>query len=313
MAEQEKNPKEFKSYDEQVDRLVKRGMYIRDRDWAAHKLQQINYYRLSGYWYPFRKMAVDESRRTDSFLPGTTITDVIALYEFDIRLRTAIFAALSPIELTVRALLGHELGRIAQHIHLDPSRLGPVARRAKSSAPSERYVRWREKYDRELALSHEDFVRHHHLRYSGKLPVWAAVEILDWGQLTHLFAMSPHGTRTAVADAIGISAPQMESWLKSLNIVRNVAAHHGRMFNRVYDLKPKLPSRSTHPELVQHASVMNRAFGQLTVIQYILRRLSIGNPRLIPAVLATYPEVNAVPLRHTGAPNDWNKFPLWDE
>jgi hypothetical protein len=47
--------KAYKTYDEQVDLLASRGMDVGDRDAAIKQLQHINYYRLSGYWYSFRR------------------------------------------------------------------------------------------------------------------------------------------------------------------------------------------------------------------------------------------------------------------
>ncbi|WP_460702921.1 hypothetical protein [Luteococcus sediminum] len=44
--------KSYKTYDEQVDLLLRRGMLIEDRAVAAKTLARVNYYRLSGYWYP---------------------------------------------------------------------------------------------------------------------------------------------------------------------------------------------------------------------------------------------------------------------
>lgn len=60
--------KEFKSYDEQIDLLSERGMDVGDRDTARTTLQRVNYYRLSGYWYPFRKQS--KTGREDDFYPG---------------------------------------------------------------------------------------------------------------------------------------------------------------------------------------------------------------------------------------------------
>ena len=146
---------------------------------------------------------------------------------------------------------------------------------------------------------------------TGTLPVWAAVEVLDWGRLTHLFGMSPLAARDSVAHDMRLSAPQLESWMKSLNILRNYSAHHGRVFNRVFALTPKLPKGDDHPELSDIAPSMNRAFGQLSIVQYLLKTLRAGNPQVLPAVLRSFPDVEIVPISHTGAPSRWALSPLW--
>lgn len=109
--------------------------------------------------------------------------------------------------MAIRALLGHELGRTDPCAHLDAELLGPTARQG------DRYPRWLEKYQRELNWSREDFVKHHDMKYGGRLPVWAAVEIIDWGSLMHLYNFAPAGVREDVADSCGFSPSQLASWL----------------------------------------------------------------------------------------------------
>lgn len=296
--------KAYKAYEDQVDILAQRGMDMGDRGVAAEMLRTVNYYRLSGYWYPFRQQS--SSGRQDEFYEGTRFSDVVALYDFDARLRYATFATLVPVELAIRALLGHELGRIDPCAHLEPSRLGPTARRGPT------YPRWLERYENELRLSREDFVQHHKQRYDGRLPVWAAVELLDWGSLTYLYGFSPRNVQDAVADACGLTAPQLTSWLKALNLVRNTCAHHGRLFNKVHTIVPKQPKAGLHPDLDSVSSEWSRTFGQLTLIQFLSDRLDVGRRNVLPAVVRSFPVVQAVPIAHMGVVGGYPiDSPLW--
>ena len=291
--------KEFKTYNEQVDILVRRGMGIGDRDEAVFLLQQVSYYRLSGYCYPFREFK--NSSRADTFFPGTRLRDVVDLYRFDSRLRTATFTALTPIELAIRAHLGHELGSLDPLIHLDPNKLGVTV----DTPKKEKYNSWRKRYDRELESSREDFVNHHKQKYGGNLPVWAATEIMDWGSLTYLYELSPRSVQNIISSQCNLTAPQLRSWLKALNIVRNICAHHGRLFNRVHAISPKLPAQGTHTDLDCINTDWKRTFGQLTLVQLLLDRLNVGNKKLLPTVVQSFPEVQIVPISHMGAPDNW--------
>lgn len=309
--------KAFKTHGEQIKLLRSRGMRIDDVPRARHVLERVNYYRLSGYWYPFRQLAprVDSQprRRLDTFIAGTNLSDVVALYRFDERLRAAVFSELSPIELALRAMLGHELGRHDPLAHLHPESLGPSARLSGSQIePSALYLKWQKRYGLELAQSHEDFVAHHQQKYGGQLPIWAAVEVMDWGSLTYLYQFAPFKVRDVIAERAGLTAPQLGSWLKCLNILRNYSAHHARMFNRVYALQPRLPKTRVHPELAALAKVSNRCFGQLSLIQHLSDSLGVGDRRTLPRVLASFPKVFALPVAHLGAPDDWSHHPLWD-
>ena len=296
--------KEYRSYDHQVELLAGRGMDVGDRDAAVAMLRRINYYRLSGYWYPFRKLTAEG--RQDDFFPGTRLSDVVALYDFDARLHAVTFTALAPVELCIRAVLGHQLGRVDPCAHLDPSKLGPTAR------TGDRYSRWLNGYEFELDRSREDFVAHHRQRYGGRLPVWAAVELLDWGSLTYLYGFAPRGVQDRVAEVCGLNGPQLASWLKALNLVRNTCAHHGRLFNRVHTISPKLPAFGRHPDLDAAATEWTRTFGQLTLLQFLVNRFQAGRRTLLPAVLKSFPSVQAVPITHMGATSDWQgKSSLW--
>lgn len=296
--------KEYKTYAEQVAILAARGMEFADVARAEEALRRVNYYRLSGYWYPFRVHT--RSGRRDEFYDGTRFDDVVALYEFDERLRSATFSVLTPVELAVRARLGHELGRIDSTVHLDPTRLGPTARKGPH------YANWLARYERELKQSREDFVAHHAQKYGGRLPVWAAVELLDWGSLTYLYGFSPRPVQDTVADACGLTAPQLLSWLKALNIVRNTCAHHGRLFNRVHTIAPKLPKAGVHSDLDVVGADWSRTFGQLTLVQFLTDRLGAGRTTLLPAVLRSFPSVQIVPISHMGVPDGWQDLSgLW--
>ncbi len=256
--------KEFKTYNEQIDILVRRGMDIEDRDEAIFLLQQVSYYRLSGYCYPFREFK--NSSRADTFFPGTRLRDVVDLYRFDSRLRTATFTALTPIELAIRTHLGHELGRLDPLIHLDPYKLGATARSTNRSTRSTN---------------------------------------MDWGSLTYLYELSPTSVQNTISSQCDLTAPQLRSWLKALNIVRNICAHHGRLFNRVHTISPKLPAQGTHTDLDCINTDWKRTFGQLTLVQLLLDRLNVGNKKLLPTVVQSFPEVQIVPISHMGAPDNW--------
>lgn len=300
------------SYEGQIDLLRQRGMQIDDEAKAVAVLERVNYYRLSGYWYSFRELSQKNGTRLDTFADGTTFEQVLALYEFDERLRASVFKTLAPIELAIRSVLGHELGKIDPLVHLKPNLLGPIAREAGSATrPSKMYLGWIKKYEKELSLSREDFVIHHQKKYSGQLPIWAAVEIMDWGSLTYLYQLAPLEVRDVIAKQLKLTSAQLGSWLKALNIVRNYSAHHARMFNRVYALKPKLPAEKEVPELAPALNSINRSFGQLTLIQYLLKELEVGDMSILPDALKTFPHTKLLPLSHLGIPEGWSKISLW--
>lgn len=103
--------------DDQASLLQSRGMIL-DRHQAVQWLGMIGYYRLSGYWYPYRVLA--DGARTDQFLNSTSLEQVVHLYDFDRRLKLLMIDALERIEIGMRCRVGYTLGPRGPYAHLDP-------------------------------------------------------------------------------------------------------------------------------------------------------------------------------------------------
>lgn len=269
---------------------------------ALSVLQRVGYYALSGYSYSFRLKNLDGTR-SDLFKDGTEFSHVKNLWEFDTRLRATTFTALTHLETHVRALLAYNLGAIDPLIHED-SKLLEV------DSGSD-YGLWRAKLDKKIDDSREEFIVHHRNSRSKVIPIWVAVEVLDWGGLSYLFSLSPLSAREKVAGNFGLNAPHLKSWLRALLVVRNVCAHHSRFFNRYYSLTPKLPRNTTDVSLTAISSSKDTTFAMLTLIQYLGTRTYGFNSNLLPAVLRTFPENSGMNIGAIGAPENWADLPLW--
>lgn len=301
--------KPFRSYAEQVALLRSRGMVIDDLDQAVDALATRNYYRLSGYWHSARIIDFVSGKPTDRFQPGTSLDLCVDLYEFDARLRSAVFTSLAPIELALRSLLGYHLGSIEPLVHLDIEQLNAVARTPDRNNPRKtQHAVWLAKYTEAVRNSREDFVAHHRAQYGGQLPVWVAVEIMDWGMLSYLYRFSPRRVRDEIAGLCAMTAPQLESTLKSLNVLRNLSAHHARLFNRGFDIKPK-PIRH---ELMEPVNALTyRLFGQISIIRFLHHQLDLPGSERLAHTLETFPHNEIIPFERTGAPQNWHNLQLW--
>ncbi len=302
--------KPFRTIDEQIDILRSRGMVIDNIEAAQKALESISYYRLSGYSYPFRQYDKESRTRSDQFSPKTNLEQVLALYRFDERLRTTTFQELSRIEVGLRALIGYTLGKDHPYLHLASSRLGPSGFDKENKHETKKYRKWIHSYEISLKRSQEDFIRHYRDEYNGKLPIWVAVHILEWGQLAMLFKMAPIHCQDSIADSLHLTRPQVNSWLENLRILRNICAHQGRLFNRTLR-QVKLPEDAEILGIRELSPKKNKCFDQLTLIQYLTRTMGLGDGTALPSVLATFPATDIVPLRATGTPDNWQSLPLW--
>lgn len=299
----------FTSYADQVALLRARGLLIDDPEWAADVLAKLNYYRLSGYWHSARIIDFDSGQPTNNFQAGTSLNLCVDLYDFDARLRSAVFTSLAPVELALRSLLGYHLGAIGPLVHLDARSLNAVARMKDQKNPHKtQHAVWLSKYMNAANKSREDFVTHHRTRYGGQLPVWVAVEIMDWGMLSYLYRFSPNHVRNEIAGLCSMTAPQLESTLKSLNVLRNLSAHHARLFNRGFDIKPK-PIR--HQLMEPLNALTYRLFGQISIIRFLHRQLGLDGSEILIRTLESFPYNEIIPFERTGAPKNWQDLPLW--
>jgi abortive infection bacteriophage resistance protein len=95
--------------------------------------------------------------------------------------------------------------------------------------------------------------------------------------------MSKFFSGMAVADKERVAArfgvPQwdvMESWLRTLNYVRNVVAHHSRLWNRNVIDQPKLPRPGVRPEFdpLRYPEIISRLYVVLCMLACLLRTVS---------------------------------------
>ena len=106
--------KPHKDYTEQLEILLSRGMIIGDHQRAIRKLSQIGYYRLSGFCYISRVIQPNDeglSVRTNNFLPGTIFEHAYDIYFYDKKIRMLMMDALERIEIHIRSVIPHEIGR----------------------------------------------------------------------------------------------------------------------------------------------------------------------------------------------------------
>ncbi len=111
--------KPWKSYEDQLDLLVSRGLVVTDRPKALEYLKRIGYYRLSGYWFPFRERSAAREV-VDNFVAGATFENAVKLYVFDKQLRLLAMDALERIEIALRVDISHTLGKLDRFAYLRP-------------------------------------------------------------------------------------------------------------------------------------------------------------------------------------------------
>ena len=227
------------SFEHQLELLKSRGLEVTNDNTALEYLRRLGYYRLSGYWYPCRKLLSSTERqsklarpqRSDEFMPGARFQDTVALYVFDKKLRLLILDAIERVEVAFRVDIAYLLGEKDPFAYAKPDLLhGNFTKKIDLKTGKTRYQEWISKHDQLIKRSKEDFVEHYKAKYGLPLPIWVAIELWDFGLLSVFYQGMTVKDKAVIANKYNIPDWQiMESWLRSLNYARNVGAHHSRL------------------------------------------------------------------------------------
>ncbi|WP_043539033.1 Abi family protein [Salinarimonas rosea] len=317
--------KPYLAVDDQLQKLKARGLAVSDDGRATAYLQRIGYYRLSGYWYPLRtsRRAGEEGAQGsavgDDFKPGAEFGQVVDLYVFDKKLRLAMLDAIERVEVGVRTSIVLHMGRRDPWSHRDPGLLdGLFARRVDRRTGLVPHQAWLRKLDEVAARSDEQFAKHFRAKYPGELmPIWIAAELWDFGMLTRFYAGMRHPDKAEVAAAYGLNDPLvMVSWLQAINYLRNLCAHHGRVWNRALVRQPRFPKRGAVrmlDHLADDCHRQTRLYGTAAAIRFLLRTLNPSTrwPERLAAVLQTLPCSPYLDVRQSGFFPGWEEHDLW--
>ncbi len=312
--------KSWLSFSDQLALLESRGLEVNNRASALDYLERLGYYRLSGYLYPLRAFdpvasaAENKAVRSDFFTEGARFEDAVRLYVFDKKLRLLALDALERIEMSVRADVAHLLGERDPLAHQNAHCLhGNFAKKiiAKGLGKGKTaHALWLEKHASLLQrVKREPFVAHHQAQY-GDLPIWVAIEVWDFGQLSKLFAGMLYADQEIIGKPYGApNGKAFSQWLRSLNFIRNVAAHHSRLWNiNVLELSPApknwLPLSNARP------------FFYFCLMQALLKVIcpnSKWGDRFKILLREEFPKMNnpQISLADFGLVPDWEKWDLW--
>lgn len=283
-------------------------------------LHRIGYYRLSGYWYPFRTTVSVGGVRTvtDNFRPGTELSTVIDLYVFDKKLRLLMLDAFERIEIALRVQISLTLGKKGPWAHRDPNALhGNFARRTDPYTRTVLHQDWLQKTDAAFDKSKEEFAKHFRSRYVGdRPPLWIACEAWDFGAMSYLLSGMENADQTAISSEYGLTADVLVSWVRAINVARNVCAHHSRLWNKPNPAQPKWPKPAIAPDLAHisgNTRSLTRAYGTAALTRYLLRHTSpttTWSTRL-KDLCSAFPASPVISLANAGFPAGWEQQNLW--
>jgi len=273
------------TYEEQIAIIRNRGCVIDDEDFCRSVLEKVNYYRLSAYFLTFKTA-------DGNFQADTNFKNIYTLYEFDRKMRSLIFTALEEVEVYLKSQIAY------YHAH-EYSADGYLS--ASPFISKHDHVKFLERIN-ELVRSNTNipFVQHHIQKYAGVFPIWVIIELFTFGMVSYFYADMPAKDQKHISRGLYNTFPKnVESWLYCCTILRNICAHYGRLYYRVFTSIP-----ANIPRLDKNSE--RRLFGAIMALRQLYPDKNKWNTEIVTPMAALIEESqNEIDFRHIGFPRDW--------
>lgn len=300
------------SISQQAELLLSRGLKEITKEELENILLNMNYYRLRGYTYPY------QDKNTSVFLPETSWTDIYNDYIFDGNLRVLLFEAILYIEVALRCRLAYFYSLRYNSLWYNDDNIFYV------SSDYERSIKDTEDLNKirssllgEWERSKTAFKNHIKEHYDeNEQPVcWVLFETATFGSLSKLFSHTKiNRTKKELTFTFGLNSPQqLSNWFYNLNIVRNLCAHHSRLFSETF-----ISTLSNYPQSARHSkpwvSVIpnkNKLYPSICAITFLLDYCAqdYDSRTKLKALLST---CNSSQLEKMGFPVSWQNEPLFN-
>ena len=242
------------------------------------------------------------------FKETASFEKVIQLYNFDRELRLLVFNMVERIEIGIRTRLIYHLSLSYGAHWFEDSTLFRIWKFWKKNI---------EEIKGEIERSKEVFITQHKQKYAGDHrcpPAWKTLEVVSFGMLSKLYKNLRDNLpeKKAIARNLYVGSHKiLASWLLSITVIRNICAHHGRLWNRNLPIAPKLLKKSALPWINTLKEVdVHSFYAVFSCLYYLLQTVSPGNQfkQRFVNLLDKYPHTDIAAM---GFPPAWQDEPLF--
>lgn len=289
------------SIQEQIDLLTERGLIFEDHVRPKKYLETVGYFRLTGYM--FHLQSKDGNHK---FIKNTKFEDIILIYQFDKKLRYLLSEYIERIEVAMRSFISNEFSKnygffwyTNHNLYADKGIHTTITDQVKESfsKASELYLKsFQQKYTSEFFP-----------------PSNMAMEILTLGKISRLYSgLKNDIEKQNVAHSFNTLSHILSSWITYITNVRNICAHHSRLWNKkVTANRFLIPSREKYRFNGSIPDDFNTTvYGIISIIARLLKAINPQNTFISKgkALLHLYPGINVADM---GFPADWKENPAW--
>jgi abortive infection bacteriophage resistance protein len=208
--------KEFRTLDEQVDILRKKGLTINNVEQTKETLLRENYFFLNGY----RNILYTKDRK---FIKGTTFEELYSVFLFDRTFRNILFKNLLIIENNIKSIISYQLSKkygYKETDYLRPSNFN------QNYTDSRRVIDVINKMKRQIRINGDKHTATlHYISKYGYIPLWILVKVLSFGLINELYGILKEEDKKEIADIYGLDPETLKIYLSLLSNYRNLCAH----------------------------------------------------------------------------------------
>ncbi|MEG1087740.1 MAG: Abi family protein, partial [Cetobacterium sp.] len=261
--------KEFKTYREQIMLMKGRGVkFNKISELEAEKIiSNINYYKFSGYMKVFEEMPDQYDIQFSKF---------IDLYNFDRKFSRIIFEMIEKVEIAFKT-------NLAYYISERTKKIGPLGylntlewkdysfynKRTGQTEIKKSHEILKDKLDFKKRITEytarntKGCIESYFEKYKDEhfIPLWILIEVIDFGMSTKMYEESIKNIQDKISKALNIPMNKdLDFYLKSLKLIRNVVAHNGILWNF------KLISKLNKPLVTQYKDIDDKSIVAVLVV-----------------------------------------------
>lgn len=298
--------------EDQIALLKQRGMLFQNEPQAAHFLKNISYYRLKGYWWDMQEDIVLHTLK-----PHTYFEDVISRYSFDRHLRLILFDAIERVEIALRTKLIYHLSIAYGGLWYLDNALFENRTTTFNNKTISTYESTINELQKEFGRSQEIFIKDQRNRYPNQdSDAWKILEIASMGTLSKLYKNLKHQLpeKAIIAKEMGLNlATELSSWLEAITYVRNIIAHHSRLWSRNMVKTPieriNNPIGLWYPNRLLQVQT-KKPFLIISCMIYLCNHIS-SNHHIKTKLLELFKSNPSIPIYKLGFVNNWSDEPFW--
>ncbi|MCE3238931.1 MAG: uncharacterized protein K0R24_1912 [Gammaproteobacteria bacterium] len=273
------------SLDAQIKLLKDKGVLIQDAEIVAQHLSCIGFYRLFSYIKPLLTIS-----------SPLAFEQAWSLYVFDRKLRLLLLDAIERIEVAFRVSISERMSTQYNPLwYSDPNHFANTKRHSDFINEVVKFVQ----------KGKHPLIKHYYEAYSFSSlpPSWILIECLTFGNCSKVFYnLSNRKDKKAIAQSLGQPFKTIESWIISLTEVRNICAHHERLWNHIFHYPPKNSPSAPHQK--------EKFYQQAYIVIKLLQKISPHSDWKL-RLKALFEEHKNIPFSQMGFLQDWKNDSFW--